>query len=99
MKEAPTPSITNYSCPLQHNDKNYKLDFNQKDNSIIISCTELNSIPLNVFKSEYITNSLYKLSKFFLIFENISDSFPEIVSKIKKNELIFIPMKTFLKLH
>ena len=87
MKEAPTPSITNYSCPLQHNDKNYKLEFNQKDNSIIISCTELNSIPLNIFKSEYTTNSLYKLSKFFLIFENISDSFPEIVSKIKKNEI------------
>ena len=79
MKEAPTPSTTKYSCSFQHKDKSYKLDLNQKENTIVISCTELNSIPLNVFKSEYTANSFHKLSKFFLLFENISDSFPEII--------------------
>ena len=87
MKEAPTPSTMNYTCNLQHNNKNYKLDINQKETNIIISCTELNSLPLNIFKSEYTNNSLYKLSKFFLLFENTTDSFPEIISKIKKNEI------------
>ena len=98
MKEAPTPSTINYSCDIQRNNKNYKLDINQKENNIIISCTELNSIPLIIFKSEYNTNSLYKLSKFFLLFENITDSFPEIISKIKKNEIKIFSDENLFKL-
>lgn len=84
MKEAPTPKSTTYTYNLQHNDKTYKLDLIQKEIYLIISCGELNSLEDDIFTAEYSKNSLDKLSKFFLLFDNISDSLPEILSKIKK---------------
>ena len=87
MKEAPIPKITTFSFNLQNNDKNYKLDLNQNDNYLKISCSELNSINPNIFSAEYSKNSLEMVSKYFLLFDNIEDSLPELISKIKKNEI------------
>ena len=87
MTEAPTPNPSTHSCNFQHNERNYKLDFNIKENNLLISCIEINSFPPNNYSSEYSKNSLEKLSRFFLLFDNINDSMPEILSRIKTNEI------------
>ena len=90
MNESSKPKPANYSCKFQFNDKNYKLDFNLKEDNLLISCIELNSLPVSYYSADYSKNSLEKLSKYFLLFDNINDSLPEIISKIKKMKFLLI---------
>ena len=87
MKEAPTPKSTTYSYNLAYNDKTYKLDLIQNEIYLNITCAEINSLDQDIFSAEYSKNSLDNLSKFFLLFDNISESLPQILSKIKNNEI------------
>ena len=87
MTDTPANRSLNYSSSLKHNNKEYKLDLTMHNyNSLIVTTIELSSISLNKYTSEFSIDTLHKLSKYFLIFDNISDCIPDIISKINKNE-------------
>ena len=87
MTDTPANRTLNYSSSLKHNSKEYKLDLTMhNNNSLIVTTIELSSISLNKYTSEYSIDTLHKLSKYFLLFDNISDCIPDIISKINKNE-------------
>ena len=98
MTDESTSQSLNHSIDLQYEDKNYKLDFNQKNNNLIISCIEVNSLPLNKYGGVFSKNSLEKLSRFFLLFDSIEDSFPELINKLEKKEISIFVTDDFFQL-
>ena len=84
MTDESTSQSFNHSINLQYEDKIYKLEFNQKNNNLIITCTDDNSF--SKFGGVFSKNSLEKLSRFFLLFDSIEESFPELISKLEKKE-------------
>ena len=84
MTDESTSQSFNHSINLQYEDKNYKLDFNQKNNNLVITCIDDSSF--SKFQGVFSKNSLEKLSRFFLLFDSIDESFPELISKLEKKE-------------
>ena len=90
MVDAPTP-IPNqkiHSINLQYDKKNYKLTLKYENNNLNITCLEINSIPSNKYEMKYSKKDLEKISKFFILFDNIEDSLPELINQIEKKEII-----------
>ena len=90
MVDAPTP-IPNqkiHSINLQYDKKNYKLTLKYENNNLDIKCLEINSIPSNKYEMKYSKKDLEKISKFFILFDNIEDSLPELINQIEKKEII-----------
>ncbi len=59
MTDESTSQSFNHSINLQYEDKIYKLEFNQKNNNLIITCTDDNSF--SKFGGVFSKNSLEKL--------------------------------------
>ena len=95
--ESNTQSI-NHSINLEYEDKSYKIEISQKNNNLIISCTEINSFPVNKFGGIFSKASLEKLSRFFLLFDSIEESFPELINKIEKKEITMYVTEEFVQL-
>ena len=95
--ESNTQSI-NHSINLEYEDKSYKIEISQKNNNLIISCTEINSFPVNKFGGIFSKTSLEKLSRFFLLFDSIEESFPELINKIEKKEITMYVTEEFVQL-
>ena len=90
MVDAPTP-IPNqkiHSINLQYDKKNYKLTLKYENNNLNITCLEINSIPSNKYEMKYSKEDLEKISRFFIIYDNIEDSLPELINQIEKKEII-----------
>ena len=90
MVDAPTP-IPNqkiHSINLQYDKKNYKLTLKYENNNLNITCLEINSIPSNKYEMKYSKKDLEKISRFFIIYDNIEDSLPELINQIEKKEII-----------
>ena len=78
---------TTLSYNLKKGIKVYKLEIIQSNEKLMMTCTEIDSIPQKKYLAEFSKASLNKISKFFLMFENIKEAMPEIISKISKNEI------------
>ncbi len=90
MVDAPTP-IPNqkiHSINLQYDKKNYKLTLKYENNNLNITCLEINSIPSNKYEMKYSKKDLEKISRFFIIYDSIEDSLPELINQIEKKEII-----------
>ena len=90
MVDAPTP-IPNkkiHSINLQYDKKNYKLTLKYENNNLNITCLEINSIPSNKYEIKYSKEDLEKISRFFIFYDNIEDSLPELINQIEKKEII-----------
>ena len=90
MVDAPTP-IPNqkiHSINFQYDKKNYKLTLKYENNNLNITCLEINSIPSNKYEMKYSKEDLEKISRFFIIYDSIEDSLPELINQIEKKEII-----------
>ena len=90
MVDAPTP-IPNqkiHSINLQYDKKNYKLTLKYENNNLNITCLEINSIPSNKYEMKYSKKDLEKISRFFIFYDSIEDSLPELINQIEKKEII-----------
>lgn len=98
MCDAPTPEITNYSLKIEHENNNFKLDLGFKNNNLIISVYQINSFPSNQYEGEFSKSYLEKLSKFFLLFDNLEDSLPALKNKLEKKEILISLNEDIFKL-
>ena len=98
MCDAPTPEITNYSLKIEHENNNFKLDLGFKNNNLIISVYQINSFPSNQYEGEFSKSYLEKLSKFFLLFDNLEDSLPALKNKLEKKEILISLTEDIFKL-
>ena len=88
MSEAPTPTlkpINDFSINIENQGKNYEIIFSQKSNNLLIISKELNSFPSKRYEEEFSKNNLNEISKFFLLFNNISEILTELKIRIEKN--------------
>ena len=88
MTEAPTPTlkpINDFSINIENEGKNYEIIFSQKSNNLLIISKELNSFPSKRYEEEFSKNNLNEISKFFLLFNNISEILTELKIRIEKN--------------
>ena len=98
MCDAPTPEITNYSLKIEHENNNFKLDLGFKNNNLIISVYQINSFPSNQYEGEFSKSYLEKLSKFFLLFDNLEESLPALKNKLEKKEILISSNEDIFKL-
>ena len=87
MTEAPTPiykPINDISINIENEGKNYEIILSQKSNNLLIISKELNSFPSRIFKEEFSKNNLNQISKFFMLFNDISEIIIELKIRIEK---------------
>ena len=99
MSEAPTPTlkpINDFSINIENQGKNYEIIFSQKSNNLLIISKDLNSFPSKIYEEEFSKNNLNQISKFFMLFNDISEILTELKLRIeKKNFEININENTF----
>ena len=90
MIDAPTPIPTEntHSINLQYDNKNFKITLKNENNNLYINCLDISSIPTNKYEMKYSKKDLEKISKFFIFYDNIEDSLPELINQIEKKEII-----------
>ena len=82
---APKPCFE-FSTKVQKNDDIFNILLTQKSENLFFKITQNNSIPPALYEAEFSKKDLEKASKYFRMFDNISDLFPELQNKIEKNE-------------
>lgn len=87
MTEA--PNVTNqYSINVENNEKKYEITLSQKSNNLFIKSEEINSnMPLKIYEEEFSKCSLNQISKFFKIFDYISEVIPELKKRIEEKKI------------
>ena len=85
MKDAPK-SINNFSTKIENEGKQYEITLSQKSNNLLIISKELNSFPSKIYEEEFSKDNLNQISKFFKLFEDISDIFTELKKKIEEKK-------------
>ena len=90
MLDAPTPIPTQniHTINLQYEKKKYKIIIKHENSNLYIYCIEVNSIPSIQYEMKYSKEDLEKISKFFIFYDNIEDSIPELMNQIEKKEII-----------
>ena len=71
----------------------------QKSNNLLIQINQVNSVPPISYSSEFSKNELDKKSKYFKMFDDISDLFPELQSKFEKKDYIIEKFEDSLQIH
>ena len=85
MTDAPKP-INNFSINIENEGKQYEIILSQKSNNLLIISKELNSFPSKIYEEEFSKDNFNKLSKFFILFDDISDIFTELKKKIEEKK-------------
>ena len=86
MTEAPTPKpINDFSINIENKGKKYEIIFSQKSNNLLILSKEINSFLSKRYEEEFSKNNLNEISKFFMLFNNISEILTELKIRIEKN--------------
>ena len=86
MTEAPTPKpINDFSINIENKGKKYEIIFSQKSNNLLILSKEINSFLSKRYEEEFSKNNLNQISKFFMLFNDISEILTELKLRIEKN--------------
>ena len=75
-----------FSTKVQIANESFQIILNQKSENLIIKINQLNSVPPTSYESEFSKKELDKTSKYFKMFDDINELFPEIQNKFEKNE-------------
>ena len=87
MTEAPTPiykPINDISINIENEGKKYEIILSQKSNNLLIISQDLNSSKR--YEQEFTKNNLYQISKYFMLFNDISEIIPELKKRIEENK-------------
>ena len=85
MTEAPTP-IKDISINIEKEGKNYEIILSQKSNNLLIISKDLNSFPSKRYEQEFTKDNLNQISKFFMLFNDISEICTELKKRIEENK-------------
>ena len=88
MTEAPKP-ISDFSIDVENEGKKYEIILSQKSNNLLIISKDLNSFPSKRYEEEFTKNNLNQISKFFRLFDDISEIIPELKIRIEQNKYKF----------
>ncbi len=87
MTEAPTPKpINDFSINFENKGKKYEIIFSQKSNNLLILSKEINSFLPKRYEEEFSKNNLNQISKFFMLFNDISEILTELKLRIEKKD-------------
>jgi len=76
--------INDFTINIENEGKNYEIILSQKSNNLLIISKELNSFPSRIYKEEFSKNNLNQISKFFMLFNDISEILIELKIRIEK---------------
>ena len=82
---APKPCLE-FSTKVQMNDDIFNILLTQKSENLLFKITQNNSIPPALYEAEFSKKDLDNASRYFRMFDTISDLFPELQNKIEENE-------------
>ena len=85
MTEAPTPK-KDISINIENEGKKYEIILSQKSNNLLIISKDLNSFPSKRYEEEFTKNNLNQISKYFRLFDDISEIFTELKKRIEENK-------------
>ncbi len=88
MTEAPKP-ISEFSIDVENEGKKYEIILSQKSNNLLIISKDLNSFPSKRYEQEFTKDNLNQISKFFRLFDDISEIIPELKIRIEQNKYKF----------
>ena len=87
MEEASAPKpLIEYKTKVELDNNILNISLIQKSNILIIQANQVNSIPPFLYEGEYTKKDLDSVSRYFRMFDDISDLFPELQNKKKKKE-------------
>ena len=82
MSVAPI-ALNKSSINVYYKEKKYEINLSQKSNNLLISAEDMNSNSSSKFEQEFSKCSLNQISKFFKIFDDISELLPELIKRIE----------------
>ncbi len=80
---APKPCLE-FITKVQIAKESFQLILTQKSENLLIKINKLNSVPHTSYESEFSKKELDKTSKYFKMFDDINELFPEIQNKLEK---------------
>jgi len=84
---APKPCLE-FSTKVQIANESFQIVLAQKSENLLIKINQMNSVPPTSYESEFSKKELDRTSKYFKMFDDINELFPEIQNKFEKNEYI-----------
>lgn len=91
--------LKEYQKSFENNNKNFDILLSIKSENLIIKIRQVNSFPLNNYESVFSKNDLNELSKYFRMFDDINDLFPDLIYKLENNEFKIIEKRNSLQLY
>ena len=85
MEDAPLPHLE-FNTKIQMNNDIFNILLTQKKENLLFKINQNNSIPPALYEAEFSKNDLDKASRYFRMFDNITDLFPELQNKFEKKE-------------
>ena len=82
---APKPCLE-FSTKVQVANESFQIILTQKSENLLIKINQLNSVPPTSYEAEFSKKELDKTSKYFKMFDDINELFPELQNKFEKNE-------------
>ena len=82
---APKPSLE-FSTNVQHNNDTFNILLTQKNENLLFKISQNNLIPPAIYEAEFSKKDLDNASRYFRMFDNITDLFPELQNKFEKKE-------------
>ena len=93
MEEAaPKPCLEFNTKTVVDNDS-FKISLSQKSTNLLIKINQLNSIPPSFYEAEFSKKESDITTKYFKMFDDINDLFPELENKFEKKEYSIKKMK------
>ena len=83
----PFKAISEVSINIENEGKQYEIILSQKSNNLLIISKDLNSFPSKRYEEEFTKNTLNQISKFFMLFEDISQIIPDLKKELKKRNI------------
>ena len=87
-------SFLDFSTIIKKNEKEFKFTLTQEFGKLIIKIDNLSSLPIINYENEFTKSQLDKISKYFRLFDDVSELIPELFQKIKDNDFSLIDNKT-----
>ena len=85
MEEVCAPKLClEFITKVQIAKESFQLILTQKSENLPIKINKLNSVPHTSYESEFSKKELDKTSKYFKMFDDINELFPEIQNKLEK---------------
>ena len=94
MEEASAPKpCLEYTTKVEIDNNIFHIALAQKSEKLLIKINQVNSIPPFSYEAEFTKKELDKTSRYFRMFDEISELFPELQNKFEKKEYSIKKMK------